>query len=63
MGGSGQCAFWVGVCVLGGRVYAVGGNYGGNYLASVERHGGAKIEWEAVVDTGTALLRRCSERK
>ena len=45
----------VGVCVLGGRMYAVGGkDTAGNYLASVERYDEAKNEWEAVVDMGTA---------
>ena len=45
----------VGVCVLGGRVYAVGGDdAAGNTLASVERYDEAKNEWEAVVDMGTA---------
>ena len=46
---------FVGVCVLDGRMYAVGGvDADGNSLASVERYDEAKNEWVAVVDMGTA---------
>ena len=49
----------LGACVLGGRLYAVGG-YGGagkRRLSCVERYDEEKNEWEAVADMGTARYR------
>ena len=44
-----------GACVLGGRLYAVGGwGDGANRLSSVERYDEEKDEWEAVADMSTA---------
>ena len=46
-------ASYAGACVLGGRLYAVGGFAGGNVLSSVERYDEEKDEWEAVADMST----------
>ena len=53
MGGSDGAS----ACVLGGRLYAVGGYDCPNRLSSVERYDEEKDEWEAVADMGTA---RCA---
>ena len=44
----------LGVCVLGGRLYAVGGWDGSTELSSVERYDEAKDEWELVGSMGSA---------
>ena len=44
----------LGACVLGGRLYAVGGSGAGNRMLScVERYDEEKNEWEAVADMGS----------
>ena len=50
--------FGAGACVLGGRLYAVGGRDDGyKLLSSVERYDEEKDEWEAVADMSTARFR------
>ena len=50
--------YGAGACVLGGRLYAVGGcDDGNNVLSSVERYNEEKDEWEAVADMGTTRFR------
>ena len=43
----------VGVAVLDGKLYAVGG-YGGGHLSSVERYDPATNAWQAVAPMATA---------
>lgn len=57
MGGGGVQRCGVGVCVLGGRVYAVGGEgVDGSYLPSVKRYVEGEYKWEVVASMGS---RRC----
>jgi hypothetical protein len=47
--------YGLGVCVLGGRLYAVGGqDEDGNSLSSLERYDEAKDQWEVVTSMSTA---------
>ena len=39
---------YVGVCVMGGRLYAVGGFDGGSCLSSMERYNEGEDKWELV---------------
>jgi hypothetical protein len=50
----GSTRYGVGVCVLGGRLYAVGGIGVGGRLSSVERYDEAKDQWEVVTSMSTA---------
>ena len=41
------------MCVLGGRLYAVGGWDGSKHLLSVERYDEGKDEWQVVASMGS----------